>query len=75
MNVAKLLSLCVISASCSDSRYALSLSLIFNLPAPMAPSWSPVLAGFRGPLYGLFQYFFRNSARGVYATWGSTVAR
>ena len=50
MNVANEASLPVISASCSASRYALSLSLIFSLPALMRPSCTPVCAGLIGPL-------------------------
>ena len=53
MKPAKSASLPVISASCSASRYALSLSLILSFPTLMRPSCTPVCTGFSGPGVGL----------------------
>ena len=50
MNVANAASLWEISASCSASRYALSLSVTLSLPALMRPSWTPDCTGLIGPV-------------------------
>ena len=49
MKVANAASLWVISASCSASRYFLSLSVILSLPPLMRPSCTPDSAGLIGP--------------------------